>query len=109
MIAIHAMDDRIYFDAINAVVREIPRGSVMSYGQVGGLAGCSARVVGWAMANVTDADIPWQRVAGADGYLRIGKRSIVLQELQRKLLLEEGVAFLENGCVNMAKHQVGYS
>ena len=78
----------------------------MSYGQVGSLAGCSARVAGWAMANATDSDIPWHRVVGADGYLRIGKRSVGLQELQRKLLLEEGVSFLPNGCVNMSKHQV---
>jgi len=81
----------------------------MSYGQVGGLAGCSARVVGWAMANVADSDVPWHRVVGADGYLRIGKRSVGLQEFQRKLLVEEGVSFLANGCVNMSDHQVRYS
>src|SRR5258708_40087181 len=90
------MDDRLYFDTINDVVRRIPRGSVMSYGQVGEEAGCSARVVGWAMANGTDPDVPWQRVVGADGYLRIGRRSVALQQLQRKLLVEEGVTFRED-------------
>ena len=78
----------------------------MSYGQVGREAGCSPRTVGWAVANVQD-DVPWQRVVGADGYLRIGRRSVALQEAQRKLLEREGVAFLENGCVDMRRHQVG--
>ena len=100
------MDDRQYFEDIYAVVRAIPPGRVMSYGQVGRESGCSARTVGWAMANVQD-DVPWQRVVGADGYLRIGRRSVALQEAQRRLLEREGVGFLENGCVDMARHQVG--
>jgi len=61
------------FEAIYQVVRAIPRGRVMSYGQVGSLAGSTARTVGWAMANVPD-DVPWQRVVGADGKLPIAKR-----------------------------------
>ena len=102
------MDDRIYFDAINEVVKTIPPGQVMSYGQVGEFAGCSARVVGWAMANVVDPDVPWQRVVGADGYLRIGNRSVALQEVQRKLLERESVKFKDNGLVDMARHRVLY-
>ncbi|MBV9848462.1 MAG: MGMT family protein [Armatimonadetes bacterium] len=102
------MDDRQYFEAIFAVVRAIPPGRVMSYGQVGRETGCAARTVGWAMANVPgDDSVPWQRVVGADGYLRIGRRSVALQDVQRKLLEREGVTFLENGCVDMARHQVG--
>lgn len=100
------MDDRLYFDAINAVVRRIPPGSVMSYGQVAELAGCTARVAGWAMANVTEPDVPWHRVVGADGYLRIGRRSVALQDVQRKLLLSEGVTFRENDTVDMSRHQI---
>ncbi|HEX5324851.1 MAG TPA: MGMT family protein [Capsulimonadaceae bacterium] len=102
------MDDRRHFEAIYEVVRGIPAGYVMSYGQVGSEAGnVSARVVGWAVAIALDAAIPWQRVVGADGYLRIGRRSIALQEQQRKLLELEGVTFLENGCVDMRRHQFG--
>lgn len=101
------MDDRQYFQSIFEVVRAIPPGRVMSYGQVGAEAGASARVVGWAMANVPDGEVPWQRVVGADGYLRIGRRSVALMDAQRKLLEREGVAFKDNGCVDMACHQVG--
>ena len=101
------MDDRQYFQSIYDLVRAIPPGQVMSYGQVGHEIGCSARTVGWAMANALDGDVPWQRVVGADGYLRIGRRSVALQEVQRKMLEREGVAFTEKGSVDMACHQVG--
>jgi len=103
------MGERLYPATINAVVRQIPRGSVMSYGQVGQLAGCTARVAGWAMANVTDEDVPWHRVVGSDGYLRIGRKSVALQELQRSLLRKEGVTFRNENAVDMAKHQVDNS
>lgn len=100
------MDDRRHFEAIYEVVRSIPAGYVMSYGQVGSEAGgVSARTVGWAVAIAVDRAIPWQRVVGADGYLRIGRRSMVLQEQQRRLLEREGVTFLDNGCVDMSRHQ----
>lgn len=98
-------DDRAYFLTIFDIVRTIPKGQVMSYGQVGFLSACTARVVGWAMANVPDDGVPWQRVVGADGYLRIGRRSPALQFIQRQLLEDEGVAFKANGCVDMVRHQ----
>ena len=101
------MDDRQYFQIIHDFVRTIPCGAVMSYGQVGDAVGCTARVAGWAMANVTDPDVPWQRVVGADGYLRIGRRSVALQDVQHRLLELEGITFKENGCVDMSRHQAG--
>ncbi len=104
------MDDRQHFDAIFKVVRSIPPGKVMSYGQVGNEAGgVSARTVGWALANALDGDVPWQRVIGADGHLPIQKRNGQLADLQRKMLEREGVVFLESGFVDMSAHQVGGS
>jgi methylated-DNA-protein-cysteine methyltransferase-like protein len=86
------------FAAIYAAVREIPPGRVMSYGEVGALVGAGARTVGWAMSFAPEG-VPWQRVVGADGYLRIAKRSPHLQTLQRTLLEAEGVAFDDKNCV----------
>ena len=100
------MDDQNQFEAIYGVVRAIPPGRVMSYGQVGAEIGCPPRTVGWALATDMEDDVPWQRVVGADGYLRIGRRSVALMEKQRELLTQEGVTFRENGCVDMARHQV---
>jgi len=101
------MNDNTLLDLVHARVRLIPPGQVMSYGQVGDEVGCSAREAGWAMNQAHGGDVPWQRVVGSDGYLRIGRRSPELMQEQRKLLEGEGVTFKENGCVDMRKHQGG--
>ena len=102
------MNEETLLDLVHARVRLIPTGQVMSYGQVGDEAGCSAREAGWAMNQAVDGgDVPWQRVVGASGNLPIGKRSPFLAQRQRELLEAEGVAFKENGNVDMAKHQAG--
>lgn len=86
------------FDAIYDYVRKIPAGRVASYGQVGEAVGVEARTVGWAMSMAPEG-VPWQRVVGADGYLRIAKRSPHLRDLQEALLKDEGVPLNEKGCV----------
>ena len=102
------MNEETLLDLVHARVRLIPPGQVMSYGQVGDEAGCSAREAGWAMNQAVDGgDVPWQRVVGASGNLPIGKRSPFLAQRQRELLEGEGVTFKENGNVDMAKHQAG--
>ncbi len=102
------MDDQTLVELVRDRVREIPAGQVMSYGQVGGTVGCSAREAGWAMNQIADEnEAPWQRVVGSDGYLRIAKRSAAWASRQRAMLEAEGVAFKPNGCVDMAKHQSG--
>lgn len=95
-------------EQVHACVRRIPPGQVMSYGQVADAAGCTAREAGWAMQQALDEnDVPWQRVVGSDGYLRIGRRSVPLMQKQHALLEAEGVGFKPNGCVDMARYQVG--
>ncbi len=101
------MDERTLLESVHTRVRLIPPGQVMSYGQVGDEVGCSAREAGYAMNQAADDDVPWQRVVGSDGYLRIGRRSPHLMQKQRELLEAEGVTFKPNGCVDMKKHQVG--
>ena len=86
------------FAAIYDYVRGVPAGRVVSYGDVGAAVGAAARTVGWAM-RIAPRDVPWQRVVGADGYLRIAKRSPDLKALQRSLLEDEGVTFDEDGRV----------
>ncbi len=95
-------------ELVHTRVRLIPPGQVMSYGQVADEVGCSAREAGWAMNQAPDGgDVPWQRVVGSDGQIRIGKRSPYLAQRQRELLEAEGVTFKANGGVDMAKYQAG--
>jgi len=94
-------------EAVYAFVRAVPVGKVVTYGQVAEMVegvSLTPREVGQIM-NVSPPDVPWQRVVGAGGHLPIGKRSPHLKMQQRRLLEEEGVAFLPNDCVDMAHHQ----
>ena len=82
------------WNEIYKFVRQIPRGSVITYGGVAKkirLRG-GARVVGYAMAACPNGSgIPWHRVIGAGGHLRLSEP---LVSLQRKLLESEGVQFI---------------
>jgi methylated-DNA-protein-cysteine methyltransferase related protein len=96
-------------EAVFRFVRTIPAGRVVSYGQVAEMVeevSVSARQVGGIMAFCAE-DVPWHRVVGADGRLLIAKRDPSLGALQRKLLEREGVAFLDDGRVDMARFQWG--
>lgn len=87
------------YDRIYAVVREIPPGRVATYGQVAGIVGCTARVVGYAMAACPSDGIPWQRVINSRG--EISARPGGGATRQRRLLDEEGVPFNAAGRVDL--------
>ena len=90
-------------EAVYNFVRTVPRGKVVTYGQVAGMVegvSLTARQVGQAM-NSAPEGVPWQRVVGAGGHLPIGKRSPVLKSEQQRLLEGEGVAFRKDHCVDM--------
>jgi methylated-DNA-protein-cysteine methyltransferase-like protein len=82
------------WNVIYKLVRQIPRGSIITYGGVAKkirLRG-GARVVGYAMAACPNGSgIPWHRVVGAGGNLRLSEP---LVSLQRRLLESEGVQFI---------------
>lgn len=81
------------YQDIYAVVKRIPRGSVTSYGRIARMLRCTARQVGYAMANTPpNAGIPWHRVINSKG--EISPRSDGHGDArQRQKLLDEGVAF----------------
>src|ERR1700712_4842027 len=58
---------------VEAIVAQIPRGRVMTYGQLAALAGSAyaARIVG-GIAHFGDPDLPWQRVVNKKGGLASG-------------------------------------
>lgn len=90
-------------EAVYALVRQIPAGRVMSYGQVGEwlVPPLPALLVGKIMYHAPE-DVPWWRVVGKEGDLLIARRDPQLAALQRQLLLQEGVLFGEDGRVDMA-------
>lgn len=58
---------------VYAVVSQIPKGRVMTYGQIAALTGNAraARTVG-GIAHYGDPDLPWQRVVNKQGGLASG-------------------------------------
>src|SRR5688572_5271069 len=95
--AMNTFTARVY-----SLVREIPRGRVLSYGAVAALVGKrrAARGVGQALATLPDdSDVPWWRVLNSRGEISLrGVGSI--ERLQRTLLEREGVKFDSAGRVD---------
>jgi methylated-DNA-protein-cysteine methyltransferase related protein len=89
---------------IIAVIRDIPRGRVASYGQVAGIAGIprGARQVGYVLRNLPDGhDVPWQRVIRSGGTLAFA-RGTPQYARQCQRLLSEGVAVI-GGRIDMER------
>ena len=87
-------------------VRKIPRGRVMTYGQVARAAGMplGARVVGQAMALSTTRGVPWHRVLGQrrPGWAHVTIGAPVTAIRQRQRLEREGVRFDAAGVIELA-------
>ena len=90
------------------VVRRIPRGRVLTYGQVAELAGHpgAARAVGAAMRASTGQGLPWQRVVGkhSRGLGRVAILDPVGGAVQRGLLEREGVIFTDAGYIPLGRY-----
>lgn len=95
------------YERIYALVRRIPRGRVATYGQIAALEGHSTpRQVGYALAALTLADVPWHRVVNRHG--TVSPRTAGDGEAaQRDLLGAEGVDFDLGG--RIALERFGWS
>jgi len=95
------------YEKIYAVVRQIPQGTVASYGQVALLAGNPkwSRVVGYALHVNPDPDgIPCYRVVTKDG--RVSPAfAFGGENIQIALLKEDGVEFVDDTHVDMSRYQ----
>jgi methylated-DNA-protein-cysteine methyltransferase-like protein len=91
-------------DQLWEVVRAIPSGSVMSYGDVGRALSnpASGFMVGRWMASAPEG-VPWWRVVAKSGSLPIGKRGPGLASEQEERLRAEGVRFDAQGRVAMGR------
>ena len=94
------------FEKIYEVVKGIPKGKVMTYGQVALLAGNPrwARVVGYALHNnPSPKTIPCHRVVNREGKVAA---AFVFGggNAQRELLEREGVTFEADGRIDLKKY-----
>ena len=94
-----------YRKRVFEIVRRIPAGRVMTYGQLAEIlgAGYDARTVGYCMHAATE-DVPWHRVINAQGACSTG-RVILPANKQQSMLEEEGVEFDAKEKCDLARYR----
>lgn len=89
--------DRNYRERVFEIVRRIPEGRVMTYGQIADILGegYTPRTVGYVM-NASIEGVPWQRVINAQGGCSTG-HIVLPPDKQQRMLESEAVKFNEKG------------
>ena len=99
-------NDKRYRERVFEIVRRIPRGRVMTYGQIAGVLGegYTPRTVGYVLHAAEKEDVPWQRVINSQGKCSTGRLTIPVN-LQQSMLEQEGVEFDARGKCDLAKYE----
>ena len=101
--AVYTITSEIRDQAFAETIRSIPHGKVASYGQVAAVAGYPRyhRAVARLLKTRIPGELPWQRVLGAGGEIKLTGRAAAEQRLR---LRTEGVTFAGKR-VDLALHQ----
>lgn len=94
--------DLNFFESVYAVVRQIPKGRVTSYGAIANYLSVkqASRMVGWAMNASHDLlDVPAHRVVNRNGQLT-GKHHFPGENLMEEMLQSEGHQIINDQIVN---------
>ncbi len=96
----------IRLERIWASIRDIPQGTVASYGQIAEIAGIprGARQVGYALRKLPrGSDVPWFRVIRASGRIAFPNGSEAFNEQVKRLMMEDVVIL--NGRIDMRTYR----
>lgn len=96
-----------YTERVIEIIKNIPEGKVMTYGQIARIAGSprgARQVVRVLHSMSAKHNLPWHRVINTKGELTI--KDYDLRSLQKLYLQNEGVDFLQEYTINLPKHQV---
>lgn len=96
--------DSDYRTRVYRIVRLIPPGRVMTYGQLAETLGdgYTPRTIGFVMHG-SDDKTPWHRVVNAQGGCSTG-RVVLPHDKQQRLLEAEGISFNERGRCELQKY-----
>lgn len=93
-----------FFEKVYAIVSKIPKGNVITYGQIAEILGTrDARKVGWALHANNDPEIPCHRIVNKNGRLAPNFAFDGPKE-QKRRLVEEGVKFKDEMHVDFKRH-----
>src|SRR5258708_13351002 len=93
-----------YRERVYKIVRRIPKGRVMTYGQIAYMLGegYTPRTVGFVMHGADESNTPWHRVINSQG--KVSTTLIVLPaDKQQRMLEREGVRFDDSGRCDLEK------
>lgn len=94
-----------FFQKVYWVVCRIPRGRVVTYGEIARKLGTrDARKVGWALHANKDGKVPCHRVVSKEGELAENFSFTGYKE-QKRRLAEEGVTFCDERRVDLSRHE----
>ena len=99
-------NDPKYRERVYEIVRQIPSGRVMTYGQIAKILGegYTPRTVGFVMHGAETESVPWQRVINSQGACSTGRMTLP-QNLQQSILESEGIEFSLKGKCDLGKYQ----
>ena len=99
-------NDKAYRERVYDIVRQIPVGRVMTYGQIAAILGegYTPRTVGYVLHAAEKEDVPWQRVINSQGKCSTGRLTIPVN-LQQSMLEQEGVEFDARERCDLEKYQ----
>jgi methylated-DNA-protein-cysteine methyltransferase-like protein len=107
-------DKEAFFVRVWELVRQVPTGKVVTYGQIAGMVeppkgllsrqylAFAARWVGSAMAHCPE-DVPWHRVVNSKGKISVRPSGSHLR--QRERLEAEGILFDSSGRIDFNKYR----
>ncbi len=100
------VNDRKYRERVYEIVRTIPMGRVMTYGQIAGILGegYTPRTVGFVMHGADTKETPWQRVINSQGACSTGRMTVPVN-LQQQILEAEGIKFDAKGRCDLKIYQ----
>ena len=93
------------YNSIYCLVRQVPYGTVATYGQIARIIGNKnySRQVGYALAACRDDSLPWHRIVNFRG--EISHRTSDSVQVQRIMLEQEGIVFDNNNRVNLERYR----
>src|SRR5919202_1733316 len=95
-----------YRERVFELVRRIPEGRVMTYGQIAEILGegYTPRTVGFVMHSADEETTPWQRVINSQGACSTGRLTLT-HDRQQRMLEAEGVEFDARGRCDLSRYR----